>query len=259
MTSSGIFSKKSFVVITGASQGIGRTLAVELSRRLGDDSTISLVARSEKGLIDVKNLIIEANKNVSVKVYPLDLTNPGVKDYEKIFEQDLNVERAILIHNVGQVGLLNRTTELTDIASWRDYFDLNVFSVGILNSVFVKNLRGVAKQMTVVNITSLCGRQPFHNMAMYGSGKAARELYFKVFALEEDDVRVLNYSPGPVDTAMVNEVIGNVKDEGVRGMFVEMKEKNTILTPLQTVEKLLGILEKGDFKSGDVIDYFDRL
>jgi len=253
------FSKKSLVIITGASQGIGQTLAIELSKRLGKESALSLIARSEKGLTDTKNRIIETNNNVTVKIHSLDLTKPDLNTLEKIFDQDLNVDQAIIFHNVGQIGTLNKTTELTDIQNWRDYFDLNVFSVGILNSIFMKKLHGVVKNLAVINVTSLVGSKPFHDMAMYGCGKAAREMFFKVFALEETDVTVLNYSPGPVDTAMVGEVLDNVKDAGVKSMFVELKEKKTILTPQQTVEKLLGILEKGDFKSGDTIDYFDRI
>jgi len=253
------FSKKILAVITGASQGIGRTLAVELSKQLSGDSTIILIARSEKGLTETKNLIADTNKNVSVKIHSMDLTKPAVAEYEKVFDQNLNVELAVIFHNVGQVGTLNVTTELTDIQSWRDYFDLNVFSVGILNSVFVKKLKNVVQRLAVVNITSLVGRQPFQNMAMYGCGKAAREMYFRVFALEEgDSVTVLNYSPGPVETNMVEEIVTNIKHDEIKATFLDMRQKKTILTPAQTVDKLLTILKKGDFKTGDVIDYFDR-
>lgn len=258
MASSIDFSKKTLAIVTGASQGIGRVLAIELSKHLTSSSIVNLIARSEAGLIETKNLIYEENNKITVNIHSVDLTNPDVSKYEKLFE-NLDFEQAIVFHNVGQVGVLNPTTELTDIQIWRDYFDLNVFSVGILNSVFVKKLRNHVKKLVVVNVTSLCGRKPFQHMAMYGSGKAARELYFRVFALEESDVIVLNYSPGPVETAMVDEILNNVKDDEVKGMFIEMKEKKTILTPRQTIEKLLKILETGDFKSGDVVDYYDRL
>jgi len=47
-----------------------------------------------------------------------------------------------------------------------------------------------------VNISSLCALQPFRSWALYCSGKAARDMMFRVLAAEEPDVRVLNYAPG---------------------------------------------------------------
>lgn len=252
------FSKKTLAIITGASQGIGRTLATELAKLLGSGSIIILVARSENGLNATKVLINEANKDVAVKVHPLDLTKPNSEACESIIQAHSDVDLAIIFHNVGQVGILDETTKLRDIQCWRNYFDLNVFSVGILNAVFIEKMHNISKRLAVVNVTSLCGRKPFHNMAMYGSGKAARELYFRVFALEEKDIVVLNYSPGPVDTPMIDEVVANLKHEEVKAAFNNMRDTKTILTPTQTVGKLLGVLQDGKFTSGDVIDYYDE-
>lgn len=49
---------------------------------------------------------------------------------------------------------------------------------------------------TVVNVTSLCAVQPFRSWVLYCTGKAAREMMFRVLAEEEPDLRVLNYAPG---------------------------------------------------------------
>lgn len=48
----------------------------------------------------------------------------------------------------------------------------------------------------VVNISSLCALKPFKSWTLYCTGKAARDMMFKVLAVEEPDVRVLNYAPG---------------------------------------------------------------
>lgn len=49
---------------------------------------------------------------------------------------------------------------------------------------------------TVVNISSLCALQPFRSWVLYCTGKAARDMMFRVLAEEEPDVQVLNYAPG---------------------------------------------------------------
>ncbi|XP_018576556.1 sepiapterin reductase [Anoplophora glabripennis] len=257
------FSKKSIIFITGASKGIGRTIAVELSRHLDQNSVFILIARSEKGLDETKTQILMVDKSITVQTYVLDLSKPDINDYNKLFQNILSsvdtsgIEFGLIFHNAGHVGTLKQTADLTDLTTWHEYYDLNLFSAVLLNSVFVKQIRPIAPQLVVVNITSLCGRSPTLNLSMYGSGKAARELFFKVLALEEPKIIVLNYSPGPVETDMFETIITDAQSEVLKKSFREVKE-STVLTTEQTVSKLLDILEKGDFKTGDTIDYYDR-
>lgn len=91
-------------------------------------------------------------------------------------------DRVVIVHNVGSMGDVTKsTTDMADFDIWRKYYDLNVFSPAILNSVTMKifNNDNKAKKL-VINITSLCGIQAMKSIAYYCSGKAAREMYFKV-------------------------------------------------------------------------------
>lgn len=252
------FSKSSFVVITGASQGIGQTIAVEICRALTEDSKILLIARSANGLAETRNMIEDVNSSVNICEVVTDLSNLITSEFDNLFDLELqrNFDQAIIIHNAGQIGELNKTTELNKMRIWNEYYKLNLFSVSILNASFLKNIEKITKNIHVINITSLCGRSPFKNLALYGSAKAARDLFFKVLAEEESHVTVLNYSPGPVKTAMYENIIENVKDEDIKNMFMNL---DNVLTCEQTVGKLMAILIKGTFKSGDTIDYFDEI
>lgn len=113
----------------------------------------------------------------------------------------------------------------------------------------------------VINITSLCAVLAMPSMAQYSVGKAAREAYFRNFAVESSNTRVLSYSPGPVETDMVNEVHDNTYDIELKKKFApnagSSTENRGRLTPMQTVSKLIGIIDKNDFESGSRIDYFD--
>lgn len=238
-------TKKTFVVVTGASKGIGATIAIELSKVL-KNSTFALLARSENGLQEVKSQITPTKNEVLT--FSVDLENPNVEYFKRIFlDIPIQFEQKIIFHNAGQVGTLDKTSELDNLDNWQSYYNLNFFSATILNAIFIKLF--VEIDTFVVNISSLCGSVPFSNMAMYGSAKAARNLFFKVLAVEEPAVRVLNYSPGPVDTDMVSEVISNIKDTSVKSEFVNLKETQTILKPVQTIGRLLGILTDGAYKS----------
>ncbi|XP_033222406.1 sepiapterin reductase isoform X2 [Belonocnema kinseyi] len=170
-------------------------------------------------------------------------------------------DQAMIVHNAGSLGnIAQKTIEMTNFTVWRQYYDLNVFSPAILNNVFMKFFGSQVKcKIFIVNITSLCALQPMKSLAYYCSGKAAREMFFKVFAAENPDVNVLNYSPGPVKTNMLNVVCQDVGDTEVKKKFNELKDKDTALSPEKTVTRLLQVLVEQNYVSGDHVDFYDIL
>lgn len=255
-------SGKCLIFITGASQGIGRCIAIETAKRFSGDLVFALTARSEEKLIETKNEILKIKPNSIVKTFALDLSKAERADFDGFLQEIVKFapfDSCFLFHNAGQTGYIKNALSLDDLTYWHNYFHLNYFSTIALTISFLHNLKTLSYKIIIVNITSLIGRQPFSNFAMYGTGKAARDLYFRVLAKEEPDLLVLNYSPGPVDTDMFNDVIKTAESEEMRKQFAEMKEKKQVLTTTQTVGKLLDILEKKDFESGEIIDYFDKV
>lgn len=73
---------------------------------------------------------------------------------------------------------------------------LNLYSVTCLTSVFLSKFNLVTTEKCIVNITSLLGIEPFKSVGYYCVGKASREMYFRVLALENPTLNVLSYSPG---------------------------------------------------------------
>lgn len=253
---------KCLVFVTGASQGIGRCIAMETAKRFLGDLVFALTARSEAKLNETKNAILKIKPDAVVKTFPLDLKNAQKAHFDDFLQQITPLapfDACFLFHNAGQTGDIKNALSLSDLNFWHDYFHLNYFSAIALTISFVEKLKPLSQKIAIINVTSLIGRQPFANFAMYGSGKAARDLYFRVLAKEDPTLLVLNYSPGPVDTDMFNGVISTAESEEMRKQFAEMKENKQVLTPEQTVGKLLDLLEKKDFESGAIIDYFDRV
>lgn len=82
-------------------------------------------------------------------------------------------------------------------------------------------------------------------------------MYFRVLALEESDLIVLNYSPGPVETDMTVDVQANSAAPDVRAIFKGLRDSNTILQPIQTTLKFIEVIEAGTYQSGDHVDYYD--
>lgn len=256
-------SGKVFLLISGASRGIGRQIAVSFSSVLEEGSHVLLLATN-------LNALKETAKNMSTKVsidtVSIDLSKATHDELHSIITQSLknkaleSFDRVVVVHNVGSIGNVSQcANEMIDLNIWRSYYDLNVFVPAILNGVVMKIFNeNTHTEKTVINITSLFAMQPGRTTGYYCTGKAAREMFFKVFALENPQVDVLNYAPGPVDTDMFHTVCEDIADKDVKKQFNDMLTKKTVLTAEQTVNRLLTVLREHKYNSGDHVDYYDE-
>lgn len=106
-----------------------------------------------------------------------------------------NISFPLLPASLGDVS--RYVKNFTNMAEVDSYLSLNVSSSLCLTaSVLQAFPQRPGLRRTVINITSLCALQPFRSWVLYCTGKAAREMMFRVLAVEEPDIRVLNYSPG---------------------------------------------------------------
>lgn len=243
--------QKIFFVITGASRGIGKTMAIECAKKFKNESVIVLLARNANGLSDTKAQILKANPTLLVYTISIDLGNASVDDLRTCLTEPLKThpieqfELAFIIHNVGTMSEVKNISTYTDIEYLRNYFDVNLFNVILLNNLFIDIFKN--NKRFVVNLTSGAALSAYPSIGMYCSGKSARTMYFKAIAQEEQDVLVLDYSPGPVDTDLLQTVYNQNK---------ELPRNNIkILTPLETTEKFLRIVEKGAYQSGEYVNF----
>lgn len=168
--------KKTFFVISGASRGIGRTMAIECAAKMSSGSVIALIARSAAGLEETKAQILAKNQtNVTVHMFAMDLTRPTAAQIANIFETSLlerniaDFELAIIIHNVGTVGDVSKWAKSIgdDIDLWNDYYSINVFSVAALNTAFLSLFETNDIRRLVVNVTSKAALTPFKSFSLY--------------------------------------------------------------------------------------------
>lgn len=255
--------RRTLLLVTGASRGLGRELAVKLTARLAPGSVVVLTARNETDLVRTAELIaLLAPPDVRVVTLACDMASADDRDLERIvgagLETNPTLEAAMIIHNMGSVGDVSRTALQHDSVAETDlYFRLNVTAVVALNGVFLRRVRERAAHVTVINISSLCALQPFKTMSLYCTGKAARDMFFRVLSAEQPELRVLNYAPGPLMTEMAHKIANTTTDSGIQKMFLE-GVAGGFLTCAATVERLVGVLEGDKFESGAHVDYFDK-
>ncbi|XP_073471347.1 sepiapterin reductase-like [Aquarana catesbeiana] len=250
-------------VITGASRGFGRSLAWQLCPRVAPGSSLLLVARTEQALHVLAEELTLQYPEIGVKWVAADLGSAdGVKKTVQA-AKELNgwgtAQRILIINCAGSLGDVTKSfVNFTDPLEVDRYFSFNVSSALCLTSSLLKVFHGRAGlQWLVVNISSLAALQPFKSWTLYCAGKAARDMMFKVLAEEETDVCVLNYAPGPMNNAMQDQVQSYTADSEVRHHFTEMKKSGELLDCHVSAKKMIDILKKDTFKSGQHVDFFD--
>lgn len=253
--------KFAYLLVTGASKGIGAKIAIETSRNFKSGSVVVLLARSAEGLESTKSQILSANSGLKVFTRSIDLTKPSADDLKSIisesYDSTATYDLMMVVHNVGTIGDVSKwAKDIDDYSELENYFSTNVFGPIILNNILLKEATS-ATQKFIVNITSKAGIAPFKSFGFYCPGKAAREMFFRVLAEESKDVLVLNYSPGPVETDMTVDAQQNAVATETSSMFKNLRDKGTILTTEQTTKRFLDVVAQGNYQSGDHIDYYD--
>ncbi|XP_035671556.1 sepiapterin reductase-like isoform X1 [Branchiostoma floridae] len=259
---SAVFGPATFCAVTGGSRGLGRSIAVLLAGRLGQGSRLVLTGRSLQGLQETKRQVEEKSPNqLEVKLVTGDLEDSAAHaaHFCDIFAdaQQGTFKNALMIHNAATLGDgTKKASEHSDPQILTKYYAANLTSVITLTSKFMKIFPSTTVRRTVVNITSDSAINPLVNHSLYCSGKAARNMFFKVMAEEDPDVRVLSYSPGPLDTDMLHTV-RSCGNKGVEDLLTSMESSGMILSPADSAEHLLNLLEKDTFQSGDFLDIFN--
>ncbi|XP_054713532.1 sepiapterin reductase-like [Uloborus diversus] len=252
-----------FCIVTGASRGLGQTIAIEFCKRFCNGSCTLLIARDNQKLLITQDEI-QKTSAVKTQVIALDLAILDSPSYEHLLTKYLqqtgctacNFQQAVLVHNAGTLGDVSKTvTSCISSKEIKDYFNLNLHSVMFLTSAFLE-VFGVTKRKLIINISSLAAIQPFKGWNLYCTGKAAREMYFRVLAEEDKSVVILNYAPGPLLTDMLPQILEQALPE-IKQQFQAAQSQNQLLTCEYTVQKLIGVLERSRFKSGDHVDVFD--
>jgi len=187
-------------LITGASRGIGKTIARMLAR---EGVRVALNGRSVEHLETVRREI-EAMGGMAV-LCPGDLADPAVP--KKVVEKTLRQLGAldILINNAG-VGIPKPLMDTT-AEEWDYHMAINARAPFLLCREAVPHLRK-SDCATIINISSVVGIKGYVNQGAYSASKHALMGFTKVLAQElfKDDIRVYVLSPGGVATEMVTQM-----------------------------------------------------
>lgn len=210
-------------VVTGASRGIGKGIALQLSEA---GATVYITGRQENTL---KKTAAEVKERGGGCV-PVICDSTNDKDIESLFErikEEQNGRLDILVNNAysGVQAIFDNMGKKfweTDPAMW-DWINNAGLRGHYIFSVHASRLMVAQGQGLIVTVSSFGGLQYLFNVA-YGVGKAACDRLAGDMAVELKKRGVVSVSlwPGAVQTELVNQLV--IEKEVPQGINPKFKE-----------------------------------
>ena len=198
--------KNKVAIVTGASRGIGRSIAQEISN---SGAHVVCVSRSEDDLLKISKKLND--EGFSSSYFVCDVSNPN--DFKKLIDDTVSKfnQVDILVNNAGitKDNLIMRMSE----SDWNTVIDVNL--KGVFNGI-----KAVSRQMMkqkygrIINISSIVGLIGNPGQANYAASKAGVIGLGKAVSKElaSRNITVNTIAPGYIETDMVEDIQETVKD-----------------------------------------------
>ena len=229
-------------VITGASSGVGKSLAIQLSDA---GYKVVLAARSE----DKLNVIAEEIQKMggNCLVVPTDVSQP--EQINNLKDRTLEYGDVFVVINNAGLGKFCKIEDVT-LEDWNRQLDVNLRASFLVSQAFIPGMKQ-RKKGTLVFMNSVAGKKGYPYSAAYVASKyGMRGLADSLREeLREDNIKVISIHPGAVDTPFWDGA-------GVNFPREEMLDTNTLAQSIVhaiqspgnfTIEELVVRRTAGDF------------
>jgi short-subunit dehydrogenase len=213
------------MLITGASQGIGRALAEEACRQ---GARVLAVARSESLLAEMAGTIRQVGG--ILETVAADITQPD--DRQRMVKAALEHFHGldVLVNNAG-IGATGHFAEVSP-DRLRQIMEVNFFGLTETTRVFLPLLRQ-GQNPAIVNISSIAGKRGIPARSEYSASKFAVQGFSEALRAElaKDGIDVLVVCPGLTQTNFSHNMIeqkARVPLDHMRGMTAEEVAQATL-------------------------------
>ncbi len=197
MSSTGLSGR--VALVTGASRGIGREIAVTLAR---EGAEVAVVARSAEKLAEVAAEIEGLGRRCHI--ITADVTDEAAP--ERIVSETTSALGGItiLVNNAGGNSFM-APLQTMRLSGWRKTLNLNLDSIVALTQAALPALIASGNG-SIVNVASVAGLRGSPLMSHYGAAKAALLSLTQSLAIElaAQGVRVNSLVPGWIETDLTD-------------------------------------------------------
>jgi len=197
------YGDKSWVLVTGATDGIGKGFAMSFAK-LGFN--IVLVSRTQSKLDEVAEEIKkETDYKVEVKTIAFDFTAKYLpKDYHEAFDFVKSLDLSVLINNVGWAKTIK--FDKLEGKQVTDHINLNVVPQGFLTTMFLRQLsERSGKKSAIINLSSFGSTVQGVGFITYCAAKTFNNSHSKILSYEMGHcIDTLSVKPMYVTTPLTN-------------------------------------------------------
>ncbi|WP_166262056.1 3-oxoacyl-[acyl-carrier-protein] reductase [Marinobacter salicampi] len=231
-------------IVTGASRGIGREIALLLAKR-GADVAINYVSREADANAVAKEIENLGSRALTIKA-DLSQMEAGRELIRKVQSEWGHID--ILVNNAG-ITRDKAMKNLTD-ADWTEVLDTNLGSVYATCSEVLPIMMG-QKYGRIVNITSFVGQAGNFGQANYAASKGGIIAFTKTLALEmaRHNITVNAIAPGFTETEMLAQV-----PEEIRQKIMSRVPMGRFGLPEEIAKAVVFIAAEGDYITGQQIN-----
>ncbi len=227
-------------VVTGASKGLGRALALALA---SDGHPVFALARTSTELDGIGDLL--ASLAPGSRSIECDLSDPTSVATAACLISEQTTFVAGLVHNAGAIAPV-KPMDKVDASDWARCIQVNLVGVQDLTQR-IYSLLGGEQQSRITVISSGASMRPIGSWSAYCVSKAGLDMWSRCMAEEgrANNISSISIAPGVVDTSMQKE-IRSVPSEDFPSLktFIDLHE-NGHLASSETVASQLFPLVTG--------------
>lgn len=190
---------KKYVLITGASSGVGRATSVVLSEYYN----LVIHGRDIEKLEKTKSL---CSKLADVKIWQLDFSvSDEVEESLKAFLSTSQVNIASYVHSAGMTGMIPIKSTTGD--KIQKMLNANFVSAALITKTLIQKKNNGTELENIIYISSNISDRGGKTFAAYAASKGALDSFMRCAAVElAPRIRVNSILPGGMQTEMTKEI-----------------------------------------------------